>query len=134
MKLNSFQTAKHPLKPSQAGPSTGVGQRAQRKASSEEEAHWHKNSQKKYHEDTPKAPHYQVYDEDDGDNQDEQGNDDLSGIEINETYQKPSGNAHYNPNIHSKKRKYEGMSGYSSNIGPMKGTNKRRKANNLGFK
>ncbi len=73
------------------------------------------------------------YDEDD-DNQNDHDNDDHSGIEINEMYQKPSGNAHYNPNIHSKKRKYEGMSGYSSNIGPMKGTNKRRKANNLSFK
>ena len=133
MKLNSFQTTKHPMKPSQTGPSTGVGQRAQRKPSSEEEAPWHKNSQKKYHEDSPKATHQVDYDEDD-DNQDEQDNDDHSGIEINEMYQKPSGNAHFNPNIHSKKRKYEGMSGYSSNIGPMKGTNKRRKPNNLSFK
>ncbi len=57
MKLNSFQTAKHPVKLSQAGPSTGVGQRAQRKASSEDDAHWHKNSQKKYREDSPKGTH-----------------------------------------------------------------------------
>lgn len=75
---------------------------------------------------------------DDEDDLDDENDDagDHSGIEILDRYHKPTGNAHYNPNIHSKKRKFESMTGgYSSNIGPMKGgpANKRRKQN-MNFK